>query len=212
MKRSRILLADEHFLTLEGLRKVLEPHHDVVGAVSDGRSLVDAALHLKPDLIILAVTMPLLNGIDAARRIRKSLPGAKLLFLSVHANPAYVREALNIGATGYILKSSTTREEILGAVTAALAGETYISPGVVGEEVDLSRWQREKGAEHRAALSSREREVLQMLAKGRAVKEVGSVLGISPKTVAFHRNNVKRKFGVRKTVELIRRAIDEGLI
>lgn len=212
MKRSRILLADEHFLTLEGLRKTLEPHHEVVGAVRDGRSLVDAALRLKPDLIILPVTLRLLNGIDAARRIRKRLPGAKLLFLTVHANPAYLREALNIGATGYILKSSTTREEILGAVAAALAGETYISPGVVGEGSDLPRWQREKDVEHRAALTSREREVLQMLAKGRAVKEVGSVLGISPKTVEFHRNNVKRKFGVRKTVELIRRAIEEGLI
>jgi DNA-binding NarL/FixJ family response regulator len=212
MKRSRILLADEHFLTLEGLRKTLEPHHVVVGAVSDGRSLVDAALRLKPDLIILDVMMPLLNGIDAARRIRKSFPRAKLLFLSVHANPAYLREALNAGAIGYVLKSSTTREEILGAVGAALAGQTYISPGVGGEDLDLSRWRRERGAQPRAALTAREREVLQMLAEGRAAREVGSVLGISPKTVAFHRNNVKRKFGVRKTVELIKRAIDEGLI
>jgi len=212
MKRSRILLADEHFLTLEGLRKILEPHHDVVGAVSEGRSLVDAALRLKPDLIILDVMMPLLNGIDAARRIRKSLPWAKLLFLTVHANPAYLREALNAGATGYILTRSTTREEILGAVSAALAGKTYISPGVVGEDVDLSRWRTERSAKARVALTPREREILQMLAEGRAAKEVGSVLGISPKTVTFHRNNVKRKFGVRKTVELIKRAIDEGLV
>ncbi|MGA2882290.1 MAG: response regulator transcription factor [Bryobacteraceae bacterium] len=117
-------------------------------------------------------------GVDAARQIHKRLPRTKLLFLTVHANPAYLREALSAGATGYILKSST-REQILGAVTKALAGQTHISPGI---------------------------------AEGRTAKEVGAALGISHKTVAFHRNNVKRKLGVRKTVELIKRAIDEGLI
>jgi len=211
MKRSRILLADDQVLILEGVRKILESYHEVVGAVSDGRSLVDTALRLKPDLIVLDVAMPLLTGIDAARQIRKSLPRVKLLFLTVHANPAYLREALNAGATGYILKSST-REEILGAVTKALAGQTYISRGIVAEDFDLSRWQGEKGAESVAALTLREREILRMLAEGRTAKEVGAVLDISHKTVAFHRNNVKRKLGVRKTVELIKRAIDEGLI
>ena len=128
MKRSRVLLANDHVLILEGLRTILEPCQEVVGAVSDGRSLVDAALRLKPDLIVLDVTLPLLSGTDAARQIRKSLPRVKLLFLTVHANPAYLREALNAGATGYILESST-REEILGAVTKALAGQTYVSFG-----------------------------------------------------------------------------------
>ena len=211
MKRSRVLLANDHVLILEGLRTILEPCHDVVGAVSDGRSLVDAALRLKPDLIVLDVALPLLSGTDAARRIRKSLPRVKLLFLTVHANPAYLREALNAGATGYVLESST-REEILGAVTKALAGQTYVSPGIVGEDFDLSRWKGEKGAESAAALTPREKEILRMLAEGRTAKEVGSRLNISHKTVGFHRNNVKRKLGVRKTVELIRRAIDEGLI
>lgn len=211
MKRSRVLLADDHELILEGLRRILEPHHEVVGTVSDGRSLVDAAVRLKPDLIILDVTLSRLSGIEAARQIRKVLPRARLLFLTLHANPAYLREALNAGAAGYVLKSST-REEILGAVSAALAGQTYISPGIVGDELDLARWQREGAVESRAALTSREKEILQMLAQGRAVKDVGSVLGISPRTVAFHRNNVKRKFGVRKTVELVKRAMDEGLI
>ena len=211
MKRSRVLLADDHVLILEGLQKILEPYHEVVGAVSDGRSLVDTALRLKPDLIVLDVTMPLLSGIDAARQIRKSLPRLKLLFLTVHTNPAYLREALNAGATGYTLKSST-REEILGAVTKALAGQRYISRGIVGEDFDLSRWQGEKGGESAAALTLREKEILRMLAEGRTAKEVGSRLNISHKTVAFHRYNVKRKLGVRKTIELIKRAIDEGLI
>lgn len=190
---------------------MLEPHHEIVGAVSDGRSLVDAALRLKPDLVILDVTLSRLSGIEAARQIRKILPRAKLLFLTHHANPAYLREALNAGAAGYVLKSST-RKEIQGAVSAALAGLTYISPGIVGDEFDLAGWRSEGGAESRAALTSREREILQMLAQGRAVKEVGALLGISPKTVAFHRNNVKRKFGVRKTIELVQRAMNEGLI
>jgi len=211
MKRSRVLLADDHVLILEGLRKILEPYHEVVGAVSDGRSLVDTALRLKPDLIVLDVTMPLVTGVDAARQIHKRLPRTKLLFLTVHANPAYLREAWSAGATGYILKSSN-REQILGAVTKALAGQTYISPGIVAEDFDLSRWRGEKGEGSPAALTSREREILRTLAEGRTAKEVGAALGISHKTVAFHRNNVKRKLGVRKTVELIKRAIDEGLI
>jgi DNA-binding NarL/FixJ family response regulator len=211
MRRVPVLLADDHVLILEGLKRMLEPRYEVVGAVSDGKSLVDTALRLKPDLIVLDVTMPLLTGVDAARQIHKRLPRTKLLFLTVHANPAYLREALSAGATGYILKSST-REQILGAVTKALAGQTYISPGIVGEDFDLSRWRGEKGSESAAALTSREREILRTLAEGRTAKEVGAALGISHKTVAFHRNNVKRKLGVRKTVELIRRAIDEGLI
>ncbi|MGA2882284.1 MAG: response regulator transcription factor [Bryobacteraceae bacterium] len=211
MKRSRVLLADDHVLILEGLRKILEPYHEVVGAVSDGRSLVDSALRLKPELIVLDVTMPFLTGVDAARQIHKRLPRTKLLFLTVHANPAYLREAWSAGATGYILKSST-REQILDAVTKALAGQTYISPGIVAEDFDLSRWRGGKGVESAAALTSREREILRTLAEGRTAKEAGAALGISHKTVAFHRNNVKRKLGVRKTVELIKRAIDEGLI
>ena len=210
MSRARVLLADDHVLIQEGLRRMLEPQNEVVGAVSDGKSLVDSALRLKPDLIVLDITMPLLSGIDAARQIHKRLPRTKLLFLTVHANPAYLREALSAGATGYILKSST-REQILGAVTKALAGQTYISPGIVGEDFDLSRW-RGEGAESPSALTSREREILRTLAEGRTAKEAGAALGISHKTVAFHRNNVKRKLGVRKTVELIKRAIDEGLM
>lgn len=211
MSRARILIADAHALIQEGLRRILEPQHQVVETVSDGKSLVDAALRLRPDLIILGVTMPLLGGVEAARRIRKHLPRIKLLFLTVHANPAYLQEALIGGATGYILKSST-REEILDAVKAALAGERYISRGIVAEDFDLSKWQEGKVARSRPALTSREREVLKMLAEGRSAKEVAAALRVSHKTVEFHRNNVKRKLGLHKTVELIKHAIDEGFI
>ncbi len=210
MSRPRILLADEHVLIQEGLRRMLEPQHDIVEAVSDGRSLVDAALRLKPDLVILDVTMPLLSGMEAARQIRKRLPRVRLLFLTAHANPAYLREALSAGATGYILKSST-RQQILDAVKTVLGGQRYLSHGVVAEDFDLSQWRPGKTTS-RAVLTSRERQVLQLLAEGRTAKEVAATLSVSHKTVAFHRNNVKRKLGLRKTVELIKRAIDEGFI
>jgi len=210
VSRARILLADDHVLILEGLRRMLEPHHDIVEAVSDGKALVDAALRLKPDMIILEVSMPVLSGTEAARQIRKRLPRIKLLFLTSHSNPAYLREALSAGAGGYILKTST-REEILGAVKSVLAGERYISLGIVAEDFDLSRWQVGERTPS-TTLTSREKQVLQMLAEGRSTREVASKLSVSQKTVEFHRNNVKRKLGLRKTVELIRRAIDDGLI
>lgn len=211
MNRARILLADDHVLILEGLRRMLEPHHDIVEAVGDGRSLADAALRCKPDLIILEVSLPFLSGVEAARQIRKRLPRVKLLFLTNHSNPAYLREALGAGASGYILKSST-REEILGAVKSVLAGERCISLGIVAEDFDLSTWQAGPGAQSKATLTSREKQVLQMLAQGHSAREVASKLNVSHKTVEFHRNNVKQKLGLRKTVELIRRATDEGLL
>lgn len=211
MSRFHILIADDHVLIQEGLKRMLEPQYEVVEAVSDGKALVDAALRLKPDLIILDVSMPLMGGIEAARQVRKHLPRTKLLFLTVHANPAYLQEALSVGATGYILKSST-RQEILDAVKAALAGQRYISHGIVAEDFDLSKWQEGKPARSRPALTARERQVLKLLAEGRTAKEVAAALNVSHKTVEFHRNNVKAKLGLHKTMELIKRAIDEGFI
>ena len=126
---ARLLLADDHGLILEGFRSVLEPNHQVVGMVADGRALVDLALRLKPDLIILDITMPLLNGIDAAREIRKHLPEVKLLFVTMHANPTYLQAAFNAGATGYVLKSSA-REEILAAVEKVLKGQVFVTRSV----------------------------------------------------------------------------------
>lgn len=212
MSPSRVLIADDHVLIQEGLRRMLEPRYQVEDAVSDGRSLVDAAFRLRPDLIVLDVSMPLLGGIEAARQIRKRMPRVKLLFLTVHANPAYLREALSAGATGYILKSST-RQEILDAVKAVLEGQRYISRGIVAEDFDVSKWKPGSAAiRSHGPLTSRERQVLQLLAEGRTAKEVAAALNVSHKTVAFHRNNVKRKLGLKKTVEIIKRAIDEGFI
>ena len=202
-------MADDHTLTLEGIRTVLEKHHDIVGMVTDGRALLDAALRLKPDLIVLDITMPLLNGIDAAVQIRKNLPGMKLLFITMHVNPAYLEAALNAGGTGYVLKSAA-REELLDAIKSVLNGRIYVSPSLSGEH--LERFEDPSRAAATLRLSTREREILQLIAEGRAAKEIGFVLTISVKTVAFHRENIKRKLGVRTTAELTRYAIEQGLV
>ncbi len=209
MKRTRILLADDHTLTLEGIRSVVEPHHEIAEMVTDGRALVDAAFRLKPDLIILDITMPLLNGIDAAVQIRKSFPGMKLLFVTMHVNPAYLEAALNAGAMGYVLKSAA-REELLDAIGSVLKGRIYVSPSLSSEH--LERFGDPLRAAATLRLSSREREILQLIAEGRAAKEIAHVLNISTKTVAFHRDNIKRKLGLRTTAELTKHAIEKGLI
>ena len=209
MKRARILLADDHPLTLEGIRGVLKPHHDIVGTARDGRALLDAALRLQPELIVLDITMPLLNGLDAAVQIKKSLPGVKLLFVTMHVNPAYLEAALNAGATGYVLKSAA-REELLDAIERVLSGRIYVTPSLSTEH--LERFTDPSRAAATLRLSTREREILQLIAEGRAMKEIAHVLTISIKTVAFHRENLKRKLGLRSTAELTKHAMEQGLI
>ena len=209
MKRARILLADDHTLTLEGIRAILEPHHEIVGMVMDGRALLDAALRLQPDLIILDITMPLLNGIDAAVQIKKSLPGVKLLFVTMHVNPAYLEAALNAGGTGYVLKS-VAREELLEAINSVLNGRIYVTPSLSSEH--LERFTDPSRAAATLRLTTREREILQLIAEGRAGKEIAFLLSISIKTVAFHRENIKRKLGLGTTAELTKHAIEQGLV
>lgn len=209
MKRARILLADDHSLTLEGIRTVLEPHHEIVGTAADGRALLEAALRLKPELIVLDITMPLLNGIDAAVQIKKSLPDTKLLFVTMHVNPAYLEAALDAGGTGYVLKSAA-RRELLEAVDSVLKGRIYITPSLSGQ--DLERFRDPTQAAAALRLSTREREVLQLIAEGHAAKEIAHVLNISIRTVAFHRENIKRKLGLRSTSELTKHAIEQRLI
>jgi len=209
MKPARILIADDHALMLDGIRNVLKTAHKIVGAMKDGKSLVSAALRLKPDLIILDITMPLLNGIDAAREIRKHLPDVKLLFMTMHNGPTYLQAALEAGANGYAVKS-LGRKEILGAVAKVLAGRLYIAPGLGGEGV------KEVSDSSRAAaslrLSARERQILQLVAEGKSRKEIAFEVDISEKTVAFHKNNLKNKLGLLSTAQLTRYAIEQGLV
>ena len=209
MKTPRVLLADDHALMLDGFSNLLQPQYAVVGTVEDGRALVDAAVRLSPDLIILDITMPILNGIDAAREIRKRLPQVKLLFVTMHTSPTYLQAALEAGADGYALKSSG-RNEILAAVEKVLAGSRYITPGIGGDGLDRSEDPQRAAASLR--LTARERQILQLTAEGKSRKEVAHTLGISEKTVAFHKDNLKRKLGLRSTAQLTRYALDVGLI
>ena len=208
-KRPRILLADDHALMLDGFCSLLEPNYEVAGTAANGQELVEAARLLKPDLIILDITMPLLNGIDAALLIRKDLPQVKLLFVTMHTSPTYLRAALEAGANGYAVKSSG-RAEILAAVETVLSGTRYITPGVGGDRLEHLPDPARAAASLR--LSARERQILQLTAEGRSRKEVAHTLGISEKTVAFHKNNLTRKLGLRSTAQLTRYALEEGLI
>jgi len=135
MKPPRILLADDHAPTLEGISAILAPHYEIAGSAADGRALVDAALRLNPDLIIADITMPFLSGIEAARQIKESLPGTKLLFVTMHSSPAYVRAALEAGAAGYVLKSAVL-EDLLDAVQSVLRGRIFVSPGLSNEHLE----------------------------------------------------------------------------
>ncbi len=209
MRRARILLADDHALTLTGMRAVLEPHYEIVGMVSDGRALVDAAIRLHPQVIVMDIAMPLLNGIDAAAQIKKHLPKVKLLFVTMHDSPAYLMSALQAGASGYVLKSAAS-EELLGAIDSALNGGIYLSSRLSKES--LEHFRDSSRAATALHLSPRERETLQLVAEGRTEKEIAFLLNISIKTVGFHRENLKRKLGLRGTAELTRYAVEQGLI
>ena len=203
MSKPRILLADDHLIVLEGERTVLAERFEVVRTVSDGRSLVEAALMLEVDLVVLDVSMPLLSGIEAAFRIKASLPATKLLFFTMHSEISYLQAAFEAGASGYVLKSAGNRE-ILTAVEKVLEGQIYVSS-------DLSGYWEHLRVPAQAAkalrLSSREREVLHLIAEGRSSKEIAGILGVSVKTVSFHRENIKRKLGVRTIAGLTRNAI-----
>ncbi|HLG99575.1 MAG TPA: response regulator transcription factor [Bryobacteraceae bacterium] len=203
---ARLLLADDHSITLAGIRSVIQQEHELVGQVGDGRALVTETLRLHPDLVILDIGMPLLNGIEAARQIRQSWPRARLLFVSMHSNAMYVREAMSTGALGYVLKTSAA-EELLPAIRSVLQGRVYLSPSLaavtavkMGPSRDISR------------LTERQREVLQLIAEGRSSKEVASILGISVKTANFHRFEVKKKLGVHSIAELAAFAARRGMI
>jgi DNA-binding NarL/FixJ family response regulator len=211
MKRPRLLLADDHPLVLAGLRSLLETECDVVGAVSDGRSLVEAAARLNPEVIVTDISLPLLNGIDAARQIKKDQPDAKILFLTMHENLNYLKDALAAGATGYLLKTSA-REELLGAVQDVVRNRIHVSHGFGEEIVDQFERHPRRFTGSQSVLTARQREILQLVAEGRAAKEIASVLNIAPQTVAFHKHQIMDKLGLRTIAELTKYAIQEGLV
>jgi DNA-binding NarL/FixJ family response regulator len=209
--KPRLLLADDHTLLLEGIRLLLEPEFDLVGSVEDGQALLAAAKRLKPDVILLDISMPRLNGIDAARRLRKLLPSAKLIFVTMHAGAEYVTEAFRAGAMGYILKRAAASELII-AIRAVLKGNPYVSPLVTRNAMEVLRSSSKREGKLSDRLTPRQREVLQLAAEGRSRKEIAVVLNISVKTVEFHKGNLMRALNLQTAADFTRYAIEHGII
>ena len=208
MKRPRVLAADDHRIVAEGLRSLLEPELELVGVVEDGRALIEAHDALHPDVIVADVTMPGLNGIQAMRKLREQGSTAKFVFLTMHPDVDYAVEALDAGASGYVLKHSAP-EELVAAVREALAGRTYITPRIAGEVLDAMR--RGEGGST-AKLTSRQAEVLQLLAEGNSAKEIAATLDLSPRTVESHKYAIMEALGVKTSAELVREAVKRGLV
>jgi DNA-binding NarL/FixJ family response regulator len=211
MSRPRVLLADDHRIMAEGLRALLEPEFELVGIVGDGRELVAAARKLRPDVVVADVTMPALNGIEAAAQLRQAGVAARVVFLTMHRDVAYARRALEAGASGFVLKHSAPAE-LVTAIREALDGKTYLTPVIAG---DLLRSYREDGPrspDTARRLTARQREVLQLVAEGRSAKEIAALLHISVRTAEFHRERVMHALGLGTTAELVQYAIRNGII
>jgi DNA-binding NarL/FixJ family response regulator len=210
LRRPRLLLADDHALLLDGLKKLLEQEYDLVGTAANGRALVAAARRLRPDIIVLDISMPRLNGIDAARQIRDALPNAKMLFLTVHADSAYVEEAFRAGALGYVLKQGAAHE-LFVALRKVFRGRAYVSP-LIGKHLlpSLLKPAKRQGPEPR--LGVRQQEVLQLVAEGRQNKEIAAVLDISIKTVEYHKSRIMSRLDIRSSAGLTRYAIKHGIV
>jgi two-component system, NarL family, response regulator NreC len=215
MAKIRLLLGDDHTLLRQGLRKILEDQRDweVVAQASDGRDAVRQALATQPDVVILDIGMPLLNGIEATRQIVRRLPHIRVLILSMHADEAYIIQALQAGARGYLLKDSADTE-LIRAVTAVAAGKSFFSPAVAKVMLDdYVRQLAEKGIVDRfESLSEREREIFQLIAEGHSNKETADLLSISPATVETHRAHILQKLDVHNTAELVLYAVRRGVI
>ena len=211
MGRPRLLLADDHTLLLAGIRRLLEPEFDLVGSVEDGQALLAAAKTLKPDIILLDISMPVLNGIDAAHRLRKLLPSAKVIFVTMHSNLDYVTEAFRAGARGYILKRAAA-SELITAIREVMKGNHYISPLVTRVALDSLIASSKPGGRSSDRLTPRQREVLQLVAEGRSRKEIAAILNISVKTVEFHKAALMRLLQLRTVADFTRYAIEHGII
>jgi len=211
--RKTILIADDHTLMLEGLAKLLASEFDVVGSAANGRTVLEEAPRLRPDVIVLDVGMPEMNGIEAARKLAKILPSAKIVFVTQQLAQEYLRTAFASGARAYVAKQSAA-SELIEAIRTVLAGHYYVTP-LAGTEA--ARLAGANPAQNPAEffgsrLTPRQREVLQLVAEGKSTKEISSVLGISPKTVEFHRNSLMDELNVRTIAELTRYAITQGMI
>jgi DNA-binding NarL/FixJ family response regulator len=208
--RARVLIADDHKLVAEACKGLLEPEFDVVGTVSDGRALLQAAAELRPDVVILDISMPQLNGLDAGEQIKQKSRGTKLIFLTMMLGPDVAAEAFRRGASGYVLKHCNA-EELVVAVRRVLRGESYLSPAITKDTVE---YLLRSGAVYKEQkhISGRQSEVLQLLAEGKSMKEIAFILNLKPGTVAFHKYQIMDVLGIKTSAGLIEYAIKHHMI
>jgi DNA-binding NarL/FixJ family response regulator len=209
--RPRVLLADDHTLVLEGLAKLVMEDCDLVGKVEDGRALIQAAQQLEPDVIVLDISMPQLNGLEAGRQLKKLLPSIKLIYLTMHADPVYAKEAFHIGASGFLLKRSAA-SELSQSIHAAMKGQYYVTPAIAKDFLGSLTQQMPAAQVETNSLTPRQREVLQLIAEGHSTKEIATILNVSVKTIEFHRTRIIRELDLHSTAELTRYAIAHGLV
>jgi len=211
MNRPRVLLADDHRMVAEGVKRLLEEEFELVAVVEDGRQLVETAQRLRPDVIVADVTMPHLNGIDALVQLKHDNPEARVVFLTMHKDAAYARRALEAGALGYVLKHSAQTELFL-AIRSALDGKTFISPTLAGEVFRDLKVNPTRPSDPIASLTPRQREILQLFAEGRSTKQIASELDISARTVEYHKYQMMDSLELRGSAELIHFAIKNGIV
>ena len=208
MRRPRLMIADDHALVVEGLRKLLERVFDLVGVVDDGRTLLTEAQAHRPDVILLDISMPGLNGLDVARKLRTLIPESRVIFVTMHADRTYAAEALAAGGAAYVVKHSAASELLL-AIRAALAGKTYVSRMLRPRDEESTPGRERKLA---SPITARQREVLQLVAEGRTGKEIAALLRISAKTVEFHKARIAERLDLHSAAEFTRYAIAHHLI
>src|SRR5262249_54079045 len=209
MNKTSVLLADDHTIVAEGLRSLLEGEFEFVGTVGDGRALLDAARKLKPDVIVADISMPLLNGLDAVRHLKRDGSTAKIIFLTMHTEPQLAAEAFRAGASGYLLKSSAG-EGLITAIHEVVTGRAYVTPLITKDMVTFYMDTAREPEQTTVKLTPRQREVLQLVAEGRTMKEVASILNISARTVESHKYEMMEALGVQTNAELVQYAIKIG--
>jgi DNA-binding NarL/FixJ family response regulator len=210
MRRLRVTLADDHWLVREAFARLIEPACDVVGAVADGRALLASAPELRPEIVVLDIAMPLRNGLDAARRLKHLMPEVKLIFLTVSEDPDLAAEACRAGASGYLRKNSAA-SELLGSIQQVSQGRSYVTP--LATQWLVGSLLREPAPGRRTGhLSERHRELLQLLAEGRTMKEIAHILKITPRTVVFHEYSMMEDLGIKSSAGLVQFAIKRGIV
>lgn len=210
MKRPRVILADDHTLILDALKNLLEPEFEVVGMFPDGRSLMEGALNLNPNVIVLDIGMPMMNGLSAGQRLKQAMPLVKLVYLTMNHDPDMAGEAFRLGASAYLLKNSAATE-LQNAIREVVRGGYYVTP-LMTKGMDGSFVQNFKRRKSTNPLTLRQKEVLQLLAEGRSMKEVAFVLNVSPRTVAFHKYTMMEHLQIRSSAELIEYAMRSSIV